>query len=260
MERDYDFASTRHRGDLPDSAALGTNAAALTVARLNPRKVQSCQVPVIYDPRVGRKLLSSFASAISGSGVSRGTSFLLDSMDKQIFKPGIKIIDNPHLRRGMASKPFDGEGLANPAMALVEDGVLQSWLLDLRTADKLGLQSNGRASRSLSSAPSPSSTNLYMEAGTLSPEELMADITSGFYVTDTFGMGINTITGDYSQGAAGFWIENGQKAYPVSEVTIAGRLQDMFMRLTPASDLTFRYRTNTPTLRIESMTVAGVNS
>ena len=160
--------------------------------------------------------------------------------------------------RGFSSRPFDMEGVKNKKSALVEDGVLQSWLLDIRTANKLKMQSTGHASRGISSPPSPSSTNFYMEAGKLSPQELIADIKSGLYLTETFGMGINTITGDYSQGAAGFWIENGVVAYPVSEITIAGNLKDMFLRLTPANDLTFRYSTNAPTIMVENMTVAGV--
>jgi PmbA protein len=257
MERDYDFSSTRHRADLDAPEQIGKQAAAHALARLNPRKVATCQVPVIFDPRVGRNLLSSFASAISGSSVARGTSFLKQAMGEAVFSPSIQIIDDPHLPRGLASKPFDGEGLQNARLALVENGVLKHWLLDLRSANQLKLASNGRAARGLSSAPSPSATNLYIAAGAQSPEALMADIESGFYVTETFGMGVNLITGDYSQGAAGFWIEKGKKAYPVSEITIAGRLQDMFKQMTPANDLAFRYRANAPTLRIERMTVAG---
>jgi PmbA protein len=212
---------------------------------------------VVFDPRVGKQLLSSFTSAISGSAIARGTSFLLEKMGEEIFSPAITIIDDPQRIRGLASRPFDGEGLPANPLTLVENGILQQWLLSCRPARKLGLASNGRASRGLSSAPSPSSTNLYIQPGQQTPAELIKDIRSGFYVTETFGMGINTVTGDYSQGAAGFWIENGEIVYPVSELTIAGRLQDMFASLTPANDLAFHYRTNTPTLRVEAMTIAG---
>ena len=257
MERDYDFTSARFVADLTDAEVLGGNAASYALARLKPRKIATCQVPVVYDPRVSKSLLGSFAGAINGSSISRGTSFLKDEMGKAIFVPGISIIDDPHRKRGLSSRPFDSEGLANRKMALVEKGVLKGWLLDMRSANKLGLTPTGNASRSLSSPPSPGSTNLYMEPGALSPKELISDIKSVFYVTETFGMGVNLVTGDYSQGASGFWIENGEKAYPVSEVTVAGRLQDMFKAMTPANDLEFRYGTNAPTLRIESMTVAG---
>ncbi|MEQ1789016.1 MAG: TldD/PmbA family protein [Rickettsiales bacterium] len=258
MERDYDFSSARHRSDLRNPKEIGLSAANRTLKRLNPRKVASCQTSVIFDPRVSKSLASILTSSISGSAIARGSSFLKNSLNKQIFAKGISIIDNPHLLRGFASKPFDMEGVANKKISLVEDGVLQTWLLDIRTANKLKLQTTGHASRGLASPPSPSSTNVYMENGTLSPKELMSDIKSGLYLTETFGMGINIITGDYSQGAAGFWIENGEIAYPVSEITIAGNLKDMFANLTPANDLAFHYSTNAPTVRVENMTVAGV--
>lgn len=258
MERDYDFTTSRHRNDLGSAKDIGIAAATRTIKRLNPRKISSCQVPVIFDPRVSKSLLSILSGSISGAAIARGASFLKDSLNSQVFAKGIKIIDDPHLPRGLSSKPFDMEGVANKKMALVEDGVLQSWLLDIRTANKLKLQSTGHAARGISSPPSPTSTNFYMEAGKLSPQELISDIKSGLYLTETFGMGVNTITGDYSQGAAGFWIENGVVLYPVSEITIAGNLKDMFLGITPASDLAFRYSTNAPTLRVENMTVAGV--
>ncbi len=258
MERDYDFTSARHRSDLKSPKEIGLSAANRAIKRLNPRKVASCQVPVVFDPRVSKSLLSVLTSSISGSSIARGASFLKDSLNSQIFTKNIRIIDDPHIPRGFSSKPFDMEAVANKKMSLVEDGVLQAWLLDIRTANKLKMQTTGHASRGLASPPSPSSTNVYMENGILSPQELMADIKSGLYLTETFGMGINTITGDYSQGAAGFWIENGVVAYPVSEITIAGNLKNMFMGITPANDLTFRYSTNAPTIRVENMTVAGV--
>ncbi len=258
MERDYDFTSARHRSGLKSAEEIGSGAANRALKRLNPHKINSCQAPVVFDPRVSKSLLSILTSAISGSAISRGSSFLKDSMGDDIFPKNISIIDNPHIVRGLASKPFDMEGVANKKMALVENGVLKTWLLDMRTANKLKLQTTGHASRGLASPPSPSSTNVYMENGILSPAELIKDIKSGLYLTETFGMGINIITGDYSQGAAGFWIENGEIAYPVSEITIAGYLKEMFSGLTPANDLAFRYSTNAPTVRVENMTIAGV--
>ena len=168
------------------------------------------------------------------------------------------VIDDPHMKRALGSKPFDGEGVKNGRRTVIDRGVLTTWLLDMRTANKLKMTTTGHALRGIGAPPSPSSTNLYMDKGTLTPAALIKDIKSGLYVTETFGMGINTVTGDYSQGAAGFWIENGEMTYPVSEITIAGHLRDMFRTLTPANDLTFRYATNAPTVRVETMTVAGV--
>jgi len=257
MERDYDFTSARFVNELLSPEAIGKKAANGAIAKLAPRKIATANMPVIFDPRVSKSLLSSFAGAINGSSIARGTSFLKDAMGKQIFANGINIIDEPHRIRGLGSKPFDGEGVANKKLLLVENGVLNSWLLDVRSANKLGLTTTGNASRGLSSPPSPSSTNLYLDSGKLSPQELIADVKSGFYVTSLFGMGINLVTGDYSQGASGFFIENGQKSYAVSEVTIAGKLADMFSKLTPANDLNFLYATNSPTIRIENMMVAG---
>jgi PmbA protein len=257
MERDYDFSSTRHRADLESPEKIGKNAAEKALKRLNPRRVKTCSAPVIFDPRVAKSLISAFSAAINGASVAKGATFLKNSMGKNIFKDGINIINNPHIIRGLASKPYDAEGVANSKMSLVEDGVLQNWLLDIRSANQLGLQTNGCASRGIASPPSPSISNLYMENGLQSPQSLIENIKSGFYVTETFGMGVNTITGDYSQGASGFWIENGEISYSVSEITIAGSLSEMFMQLTPANDLEFRYGTNSPTLLIERMTIAG---
>jgi PmbA protein len=257
MQRDYDFTSSRHRSDLQDVTAIGLNAAKRTLERLNPRKVPTCQVPVVFDPRISRGLVSIVANAISGSSIARGSSFLKNALHTQIFPASISIIDNPHIKRGLGSRPFDGEGVRNQKHAIIEDGMLTTWLLDMRTANKLNLTTTGHASRGVSSPPSPASTNLYMKNGKFTPETLIKDIKSGLYVTETFGMGVNIVTGDYSQGAAGFWIENGVIAYPVSEITIAGHMSEMFKSLSAANDLVFRYGTNAPTLRIESMTVAG---
>jgi PmbA protein len=178
-------------------------------------------------------------------------------LGKEIFGPGINIVDDPHRIRGLRSKPFDGEGVANRRCALVNKGVLQTWLLDCASARQLGLSTTGHAARGTGGPPSPSSTNLYMEAGSLTPDALLADIKEGFYVTELIGMGVNGVTGDYSRGAAGYWIENGNVTYPVSEITIAGNLKDMFRNLTPANNLEFRYGVNAPTIRIEGMTIAG---
>ena len=257
MERDYDSTSATFASDLDDPAFIGRNAGERAVARLKPRKVKTRQVPVVYAPRVSNGLVRHLAGAANGTAIARGTSFLAGKMGERIFAEGIHILDDPHRKRGHRSKPFDAEGLPNAAMHLVEDGVLTNWVLDLATARKLGLKSNGRGARGTSSPPSPSTTNLYMAAGKVPPDALIADIEEGFYVTELMGMGVNTITGDYSRGASGFWIEKGKVAYPVSEVTVAGILKDMFLRMTPADDLRFKYGTDAPTIRIEGMTVAG---
>jgi PmbA protein len=257
MERDYESATARHSADLESAEAVGKRAGERTVARLNPRKAKSQAVPVVYDPRAGAGLLGHFAGAISGASIARGVSFLKDRMGETVFASGVRIVDDPHRLRGLRSKPFDGEGVRNRRLQLVEDGVLQTWLLDCATARQLGLSTTGNAGRGTGGPPSPTTTNLYMEPGPLSPEALMADIAEGFYVTELIGMGVNGVTGDYSRGAAGFWIENGVLAYPVSGVTIAGNLKDMYLNLTPANDLEFRHGTNAPTCRVEGMTVAG---
>ncbi|WP_135081673.1 metallopeptidase TldD-related protein [Terasakiella sp. SH-1] len=257
MERDYEYTSAVYAEDLDNPAEVGKKAGEKAVARLNPRKVETQQVPIIYSTRVSNGLLGHLNGAINGNSVARGTSFLKDMMDEKVFSDAITIVDDPHRKRGLRSKPIDGEGLANKKRNIVEQGVLKSWILDLRSARQLGLESTGHAARGTGSPPSPSTTNFYMEAGELSLKELMADIKQGFYVTELIGMGVNGVTGDYSRGAAGFWIENGEIVYPVSELTIAGNLKDMFRNLTPADDLEFKYGTNAPSLRIEGLTVAG---
>jgi PmbA protein len=182
---------------------------------------------------------------------------LKDKLGKPVFAEGITIVEDPHRQRGLRSKPFDGEGVANRRRNLVEKGVLTTWLLDLRSSRQLGLASTGHAARGTSSPPTPAPTNLWVEPGKPSPKELMADIVSGFYVTELMGMGVNGVTGDYSRGAAGFWIEKGELAFPVSEVTIASNLKEMYRRLAAASDLEFKSGTDSPTLRVDGMTVAG---
>jgi PmbA protein len=211
----------------------------------------------VFDPRVAGSLIRHLTSAINGSAIARKTSFLIDKRGERLFAPGIRIIDDPLRPRGLNSRPFDAEGVAGERRALIDDGVLTTWLLDSATGRELGLATTGHAQRGVSSTPSPGATNVHLEAGSVSPEQLIADIGQGFYVSDLIGMGVNIITGDYSRGAAGFWIENGKRTYPVSEVTIAGHLNDIFRTLTPANDLEFRHGVNAPTLRVEGLTVAG---
>jgi len=241
--------------DSPET--IGKSAGEKAVRRLNPKKVETASVAIVFDTRVSKSLVGHFSAAINGSSVARGTSFLKDKMGEKIFADGINIIDDPHRRRGLKSRPFDGEGIATKRLPLIEDGRLRTWVMDLRSARQLGLQTTGHASRGTSSAPSPSSSNLYLEAGDASPEELMADIKQGLFVNELIGFGINGVTGDYSRGASGFWIENGKITYPVSEVTIAGNLNDMFANLSAANDLEIKYGIDAPTLRVEGMTVAG---
>ncbi len=257
MERDYDYSSVRHAADLDRPEKIGRSAGERAIERLNPRKVTTCKVPVVFDPRVAGSLVSHLASAVNGASVARKTSFLRDKMGAKLFADGIRIIDDPLRKRGLRSHPFDGEGVAGKKLALIDDGVLRSWILDCATARELGLTTTGHANRGVSSGPSPGASNLHLETGPLSPEALIADIKDGFYVTDLIGMGVNMVTGDYSRGASGFWIENGKRGYAVSEVTIAGHLLDIFRTLTPANDLEFRYGTNAPTVRLEGLTVAG---
>ncbi|MGQ0741777.1 MAG: TldD/PmbA family protein [Alphaproteobacteria bacterium] len=257
MERDDDSTSARFGSDLEPADVVGRRAGERAVRRIGPRKVKTKTVPVVYDPRVSPSLLSHFAGAISGSAIARGISFLKNKIGEDIFSQSITIIDDPHMPRGRRSKPFDGEGVANRRFNLIEKGKLTTWLLDSASARQLGLDTTGHASRGTAGPPSPAPTNLYMAPGTLSPADLMREVSEGFYVTELIGMGVNTVTGDYSRGAAGFWIENGEIAFPVSEVTIAGNLMGIYRNLTPANDLVFRYGVNAPTLRVDGMTVAG---
>lgn len=258
MEADHDFTSARHVGDLEFAAKIGRSAGERAAKRLNPRKVATSRVPVIYEARAAASLIGHLASAINGSALARKASFLKDRRGERIFAPGIAIIDDPLRRRGLRSRPFDAEGVATARRALVEDGVLMSWILDCATARELGLATTGSAQRGVSSVPSPGASNLHLEPGNVTPRELIAGVGQGLYVTDLIGMGANIVTGDYSRGAAGFWIENGELAYPVSEVTIAGRLADIFRTLRPANDLEFRRSVNAPTVLVEELTVAGV--
>jgi PmbA protein len=257
MERDYDYSSTRFAADLESPETVGRSAGERAVKRLNARKVKTQSVPVFFDPRVAPSLIGHFAGAISGTSIARGVSFLKDKLHEDVFSAGVTIVDDPHRRRGLRSKPFDGEGVANRRTVLIDKGRLTTWLLDTASARQLGMSTTGHAARGTGGPPSPSTTNLYMMPGPHTPAELMAGVHDGLYVTELIGMGVNGVTGDYSRGAAGFWIENGKLAYPVSEVTIAGNLKEMFQELTPANDLVFRYGTDSPTLRVDGMMLAG---
>jgi PmbA protein len=257
MERDYDFASAVYAADLRDPSEIGRSAGERAVKRLGARKMRTGSYPVVFDPRVARGFISHLLNAVSGPSIARGTSFLKEKLGQRIFPEAITLTEDPHRPRGHRSKPFDAEGLANRRRALVDRGVLTTWLLDLRSARQLGLKSTGHAARGTASPPGPSATNIWIEPGAMTPAELMADIKSGFYVTELMGMGVNGLTGDYSRGAAGFWIENGEIAFPVSEMTLAGNLNDMFARLVAANDLEFRTGADSPTLRIDGLTAAG---
>lgn len=257
MQRDYAYSSTRHAADLRSPSSIGDEAATRTLARLHPTKPASGRYPLLFEPRIARSLLSALAGACNGASVARGTSFLQSARGESLFDSHITILDDPHIRRGLASRPVDGEGVATAPFTLIDKGTLTGWFLDTRAARQLGLATTGHAARALGSPPAPSPTNLYMQPGTCSPEALMADIADGIYITECFGMGVNLITGDYSQGAAGRRIINGQLGPAISEITIAGHLREMFRALTPANDLRFEAGLNAPTLRIDGMTVAG---
>ena len=257
MQRDYDYHGTVYLSDLDDPVAIGRSAGERAVRRMNPTRPKTGKLPVVFDPRVAGSLLGHLTGAINGTGVARGTSFLRDRLGQRIFAPGIFIHDDPRRVRGARSRVFDGEGTPTAPRALIDDGVLTTWLLDSRSARQLGLVSTGHASRGTSGPPSPAPSNLYMAAGAMSPAELMADIKLGLYVNEMIGMGVNGVTGDYSRGAAGFMIRDGQLAEPVAEITIAANLIDMFANLTPANDLRFRRGTDSPTIRLEGMTLAG---
>ena len=257
MQRDYETCSTTHASDLDDPAILGRQAAERAVSRLNPVRPKTASLPVVYHPRVASGLIGHFSSAINGAAIARGTSFLKDCMGTSIFGTHISIIDDPLRPRGTRSRMFDGEGQPTSRRVLIENGVLTTWLLDSRSAAQLNLTTTGHASRNSSTPPAPSASNLYVQPGVLSAAELIADISLGLYIIELIGHGVNGITGDYSRGAAGFMIRNGVIAEPVAEITIAGNLRQMYAELTPANDLEFRRGTDSPTVRVEGMTVAG---
>ena len=256
MERDWDAASKIFAADLDAPETIGRRAGERAVRRLNPRKVSTRTATVIWEPRAATGLVGHLVGAINGAAIARKTSFLKDALGTAVFAPGITIVDDPRRPRGLSSRPFDGEGMAGTAMNLVEDGVLKTWLLDGASARELGLVSNGRASRGTGS-PSPGSTNVTLLPGTASRDALIASIDEGLWVTDMIGSGVNGITGDYSRGASGFWIEKGEITDAVSEITVAGNLKDMYARLVAADDLEYRFSIATPSLMIEGLTIAG---
>lgn len=258
MERDYDYDSKVYGADLRDAADIGREAGERAVRRLNPRRMKSGKLPVVFDPRASRGLLGHLTGAISGPSIARGTSFLKDKMGERIFPEGVTIIDDPHVMRGLRSRPFDAEGVAVRRHTIIEDGRLTTWLLDLRSARQLGLATTGHAARGTSGPPGPAPANVYMAAGKRSRADLLAEIKEGFYVTDLMGMGVNGVTGDYSRGAGGFWIENGVITHPVNEMTIAGNLKDMFLNMEAADDLELRFGMDAPTVRIDGMMIAGL--
>ena len=257
MQRDYAWHSARHFADLEGPETIGVRAGQRAVRRLMPVKLETGTLPIVFDPRIGSSLIGHLIGAITGSAITRGTSFLKDALGTQIFDSGITIIDDPLRRRGLRSRSFDGEGLPVAATCIIDKGVLGQWLLDSASARQLGLAPTGHAARGTSGPPGAGATNLHLAAGTMTPTALMADIKRGFYVTELIGMGVNGLTGDYSRGASGFLIENGELTVAVAEVTIAGNLIDMFKALVAADDLAFRHASNVPTLRIDGMTVAG---
>lgn len=258
MERDYASHSTRHAQDLDGPEEIGLRAAERSCARLNPRKIKSQKAPVVFDQRVSASLVGHLLSAISGSAVARGTSFLRNDLGKTIMSSDITIIDDPLRRRGLRSAGFDGEGALMQPLSIVENGELCTWLLDYSTAKQLGLASNARAGRGIGGPPSPSASNVHLVAGSKSPADMYRDIGTGLLVTELAGMGVNGVTGDYSRGASGFWIENGEIAYAVSEITIASNLREMFKTLIPASDLNHRRGVDAPSILIPEMTLAGL--
>lgn len=257
MERDYDYDSKTHLADLKIVEAIGRNAGERAVKRLSPRKIKSRTAPVIFDNRLSRSLLSHLASAVNGAAIARGVSFLKDKKGEALFAADVNVVDDPHIARGAGSLPFDGEGVANVRINLVHNGVLTDWLMNTAHAKQLGLISNGRATRGAGGAPGAGSTNLYMEAGDQSLDEIMSGVGEGLLVTDMFGPQVNQNTGDYSVGCSGFWFESGVVAYPASEITIAGNLLEMYASLVPANDLEFLGATNAPSVLIPAMTIAG---
>ena len=257
MERDYDYSSKVYGEDLEDSEKIGHEAAKKTLARIGAIKPVTGQYPVIFDPRVSRSIASHFASGINGSSIARKTSFLKDSLNCKIANESITLIDDPFLERGLGSRLFDAEGLGTSKHVLIEDGVLKNWLLDLSSARQLNMFPTANAKRGISGPPVPGTTNLTLLPGEVSPENIISSISNGFYITDMIGSSVSMVTGDYSRGASGFWIKNGELSTPITEATIAGNLKDMFKTLKPANDLDFTHSINCPTILIEGMTIAG---
>ena len=248
MERDYEYTLKCHLKDIKTADELGKVAAEHTIRKLNPRKIGSKKIAIIFDKRIAKGILSSFASAIASSAISRGTSFLKDKINQKVFSNSISIIDKPDIIKGLGSRSFDSEGVKTDTLKLVEFGILKHYLLDTYNGKKLNLKSNGRCG---------GTSNLYFDNGKTSYKDLINSHSKCLYITETIGHGSNIITGDYSVGATGFLVENGEFKYPINEITIAGNFKDMFQNITLASDLEFEYSINSPTMLIEGMTVAG---
>ena len=257
MERDYAWTSARFREDLRDVAEIGREAGERTVRRLNPRKAKTCAVPVIYDRRLAASLLGSFLGSINGASVARGSSFLKDKLGQQVFAQGLSITDDPHRIRGQASRPFDGEGLPTRKLELIRDGALTTWILDTATGKQLGMDSTGSASFGIGSAPRPSSSNVTLAPGQRTRADMIAGLEEGFLITEMLGASINATTGDYSRGASGFWIENGEIAYPVTEATVAGNLIEIFANLEPAEDLPLDRSIASPSVLVTGLQISG---
>ena len=256
-QRDGAWHWVRYLDALDAADAIGRMAGERAVAKLGAEKLPSGPLPVVFDPRVGGTLVGHLLGAISGPAIARRTSFLLDRLGEMVFAPGISILDDPHRMRGLRSRPFDGEGLPTAPSKLIDAGVLTGWLLDSASARQLGLQPTGHAVRGVGGPPGVSSSNVHIAPGDISRDALIGGIKRGLYVTELIGQGVNGVTGDYSRGAGGFLIEDGRLGRPIAEVTIAGNLKDMFLNMTAADDLDFRYAVNAPTLLVEGMTVAG---
>ncbi|WCR58778.1 MAG: Metalloprotease PmbA [Wolbachia endosymbiont of Ctenocephalides felis wCfeF] len=257
MKIGYDYDVACNFGDLKPPELIGKEAAKRAIDQLNSRTIKTGKFPVIFEKRAAKELVKSFASAINGSNIVSNSSFLRNSLNTQIFNDRINIIDDPLLPRGIESRPFDGEGITSRKNTLVKNGVLQNWILDLYSAKKLNLETTGNATRTSNAAIVPAASNLYIENSNISFEELIEEVKEGIYITDLFGFGVNLINGDYSQGASGFFIENGKITYPIHEITVASNLKDMFSNLVVASDLTFCGQFNSPTIKVSEMTVAG---
>ncbi|WP_095588712.1 TldD/PmbA family protein [Actibacterium ureilyticum] len=257
MERDYDSQSRVFQADLPSAAEIGQRAAERTLERMNPRKPRTGQFPVLFDERISSSLIGHILVAINGTSVARGSSWLRDSMGEQILPKGLSLTCDPLRPRISGSRPFDAEGLPTRAFDLITDGVLQSWVLDLATARQLGTTSNANAARSPSAPPSPRSGNMALTQGSRSRDELIADMGTGLLVTSLIGSSINPTTGDYSRGASGFWVENGQITHAVNECTLAGNLHQMLKTLQPANDARMHLSRIVPSVLIEGLTIAG---
>ena len=257
MQRDHAWHSARFLDDLDAAEAIGRKAGERAVARLNPRRPKPGKYPVVFDPRVSPGLLGHFASAISGASIARKTSFLQDRLGAPVFAGGVTIVDDPLRPRGLRSRPFDAEGLRVSRRELVSGGILNSWIAESASARQLGIEPTGHASRGVGGAPGASPANMYMAAGDRSREELLADLPEAVLIIELIGQGVNGVTGDYSRGAVGFMVRNGEIAEPVAEITIASNLIDMFATLEPASDLEFRRGIDAPTILVPEMTVGA---